>query len=56
MLGFLKNLRRSKKSNYKPVQERREVSYEEFLTNRKYGDPLYLGVYTDNKGRHTHSN
>ena len=48
MLGFLKNLRRSKKSNYKPVQERREVSYEEFLTNRKYGDPLYLGVYTDN--------
>jgi len=47
MLGLLKKLRRSKKLNER-VQERREVSYEELLTNKKYGDPLYLGVYTDN--------
>jgi len=48
MLGLLKKLRKSKKSNPKPEQERKEVSYEELLTNRKYGDPLYLSVYTDN--------
>jgi len=48
MLGFLKNLRKSKKSNSKPEQERKEISYEELLTNKKYGDLLYLGVYTDN--------
>jgi len=47
MLGLLKKLR-SKKSNSEHVQERREVSYEELLTNKRYGDALYLGVYTDN--------